>query len=105
MSDYGDLFSVPPYGGGPPHQRHSATSKAAAESVRVRVGPLHQKILAHLRECGGATDEEIMGALDMGGNTQRPRRRELQLMGMVKDSGLTRQTRSGRAAVVWIIAQ
>lgn len=38
-------------------------------------------------------------------NTQRPRRRELELMGRIEDSGQTRLTRSRRAAVVWRIAQ
>jgi hypothetical protein len=37
----------------------------------------------------------------MDPNTERPRRRELQLNGLVRDSGERRLNRSGRRAVVW----
>jgi hypothetical protein len=106
-----DLFSyqpppstLRPYHGHPPAQAHSETSRAAADSVAHSIGPSHERILALLHDRGerGATDEEMMEALDMGGNTQRPRRRELQLMDMIHDSKTTRPTRSGREAVVWV---
>lgn len=89
----------------PAHQRHSPTSKAAAEAIRHRVGPMHVRILNYLLECGdgGCTDEELQGDIDMPANTQRPRRRELQQWGLVIDSGTTRKTNSGRQAVVWIL--
>ena len=32
----------------PAHQRHSPTSKAAAEAIKPRVGPLHREILSYL---------------------------------------------------------
>lgn len=95
----GDLF--PPYRGEPPSQAHSPTSRAAAESIKPKVGPLHREILTHLGIIFDSTDEEMQTDLSMSPNTQRPRRRELQLMGLVVDSGKTRPTRSGRAAVVW----
>lgn len=98
----GDLF--PPYNGDPPSQAHSPTSQAAAESIKPKRGPLHKKIIDFLRVTGGANDEEMQWDLSMPPNTQRPRRRELQLMGDVVDSGTTRPTRSGRAAVVWKLA-
>lgn len=104
MTRQPDLFghSPAPYRGDPPAQRHSVTSIAAAQSIRKSIGPLHQRILDHLKTCPlGATDEEMMDALDMGGNTERPRRRELELMGRITDSGKTRLTRSGREAVIW----
>lgn len=50
----------------------------------------------------GATDEELQIALKMNPNTERPRRQELQKMYMVKHSGRTRPTSSGRQAIVWI---
>jgi hypothetical protein len=92
----------------PAHQKHSATSRAAAEAIKPRVGPMHAKILGLLgtadgRYCG-ATDEEMQRVLAMFANTQRPRRRELQLWGYITDSGRTRLTKSGRAAVVWVLA-
>ena len=88
------------FGGEPPHQRHSETSRAAAEQIKMRVGPLHQRLLAFLAS-RDATDEEMQVALDMGANTQRPRRRELQLSGRIVDSGQRRLTKSRREAVVW----
>lgn len=91
-----------PYRGDPPSQVHSATSVAAAEAIKPRTGPLHKLILDHLAQCpNGCTDEELMAALDLSGNTERPRRRELQLMGRVVDSGRTRPTQSGKQATVW----
>jgi hypothetical protein len=50
----------------------------------------------------GATDEEICDIAGLPGNTVRPRRGELVLAGLVKASGRTRATRSGRQAVVWV---
>lgn len=88
----------------PAHQRHSPISKAAAEAIKPRVGPLHRAILDRLRFYDGGTDEELQQDLDMPANTQRPRRRELQVMGLIVDSGKTRATRSGRQAVVWTLA-
>jgi hypothetical protein len=100
-----DLFNhvKPPYRGEPPAQSHSQTSIAAAASIKKSIGPLHKRILAYLKS-NPSTDEEIMDALDMGGNTERPRRRELELMGRIIDSGKTRLTRSRRLAVVWRLA-
>lgn len=100
-----DLFGYAPlpYRGDPPAQSHSVTSIAAAQSIRKSIGPLHQRILSFLAELPnmGATDEEMQFELDMPANTQRPRRRELELMGRITDSGKTRLTRSGREAVIW----
>ena len=107
MSGMKDLFGDTPYelyGGQPPHQRHSSTSKIAARSIRHRIGPLHLRILDYLkRHPLGACDERLGRELDMPMNTLRPRRRELQLMGRIKDSGRTELTLSGRPAVIWII--
>lgn len=99
-----DLFdwSPPPYRGEPPSVRHSTTSIAAAAQIKKAIGPLHKVILAHLKTCPeGATDEEMQFTLRMPANTQRPRRRELQLSGLIVDSGLVRQGKSGRLAVAW----
>jgi len=100
MSRQHDLFGYDFYGGEPPAQSHSATSRAAASSIAPRIGALHRTIIAWLRE-HPSTDEQIQDALDMPANTQRPRRRELQLAGYVEDSGRTRLTRSLHNAVVW----
>lgn len=96
----------------PAHQKHSATSRAAAEAIKPRIGPMHRAILEHLRETEawasanlvGSTDEEMQRELDMPGSTQRPRRRELQNADLIIKSGTTRKTQSGRLAVVWMLA-
>ena len=87
-----------------PYQRHSPTSRAAAETVEPRVATLRRAVLDALRAAGeaGLTDEEMQTRLGMGGNTQRPRRVELERGGLVRDSGRTRRTRGGREAVVWV---
>lgn len=89
----------------PAHQRHSPTSKAAAEAIKPRVGPLHRAILDSLEGTTGATDEQMQLVLNMPANTQRPRRRELQQAWLIVDSGLTWATTSGRQAVVWTLAR
>jgi hypothetical protein len=105
----GDLFDFrepkrAPYNGEAPFQKHSSTSAEAAKSVEKKIGPLHRRILDYLTEHrAGATDERLMSDLDLGGNTLRPRRRELQLMERIRDSGRTAKTKSGREAVIWVI--
>lgn len=89
------------FGGSPPAQRHSLTSLAAAAAIRGRIGPLHMQLIRYLRTCDGATDEEMQADIPMGANTQRPRRRELELWGVIENSGRVRLTRSRRLAVVW----
>lgn len=85
-----------------PAVAHSTTSRAAAEAIQPSAETLRGKVLAYLRETGGATDEQGIEATGMGGSTWRPRRVELVVRGLVRDSGKTRLTRSGRKAVVWV---
>jgi len=101
--DQDDLFGYSMYGGSPPAQRHSDTSKAAAESIRQKIGPLHIEILNFLAGRAGATDEQMQAQIPMAANTQRPRRVELTQMGRVVDSTRRDLTRSRRQAVVWML--
>lgn len=96
-----DLFTYQP-----PAQRHSETSKAAAEAIKPRVEIYRERILAEIKRSGalGRTDGELQEQLAMNGSTQRPRRIELVDAGLVKDSGRTRKSASGRACVVWVAA-
>jgi len=87
-----------------PYQQHSDTSVEAAATMKDSAPTLRAKVLDFVIRVGGATDEEVQNALDMPANTQRPRRRELQLDGKIVDSGIKRPTRSGRSAVVWYAA-
>jgi hypothetical protein len=88
-----------------PFQPHSATSRWAADAISKSIGPLHKRVLASLKAASrhGLTDEELCLHLDLSGNTLRPRRRELELKGLVKSSGRRRPAMSGRSAVVWVL--
>lgn len=95
-----DLFNWEPYNGRAPSQSHSPTSHAAAEAIEPQLGRLQGIVLSFLKNNrDGATDEELCDALHMGPSTLRPRRRELQLKGLVLDSSRIRPFRSGR---LWI---
>jgi hypothetical protein len=86
------------------YQRHSDTSRAAADRIEPTKDTLRAAVFSYIVQGGlnGATDQEISDALDMPGNTERPRRIELVESGHVADSLRRRKTRSGRNAVVWI---
>lgn len=95
------------YGGTAPYQRHSDTSMGAAVSMtESRRATLRALVLRHLVAAGaaGAIDEEMQDALHMEGNTQRPRRRELEQAGLVIDSGRRRPTTKGKRATVWVVS-
>jgi hypothetical protein len=88
----------------PPAQRHSDTSRAAAESIAVVAGTLRHQVLAFIAEClDGATDELIQKGLGMAPNTERPRRIELLHAGLIWDRGTRHPTDSGRRAVAWTV--
>lgn len=92
----------PFYGGMPPHQRHSTTSRQAAILATPRTGKDRDRVHAYLKaRPEGATDEEIQIDLHLQSDTERPRRRELQQDGLVVDSGRTRKTTHNRQAVIW----
>lgn len=63
-------------------------------------------VLGYIRDCttAGATDFEIQIALGWDGNTERPRRLELQRAGRIKDSGRKRETPLGGKATVWVVS-
>jgi hypothetical protein len=88
-----------------PSQRHSPTSIEAAVKIERHMSTLHMRILAYLKgHPDGATDDDLQVVLNMNPSTQRPRRIELLAMGKIRDSGQTRKTRSGRSAVIWVLA-
>jgi len=104
--DESDLFGYSLYGGKPPSQKHSDTSRAAADRIKKRIGPLHAEIIKFLTaNPRGATDEEMQDAIPMPANTQRPRRVELTQMGRVVDSSHRKLTESKREAVVWVLLE
>lgn len=91
---------VPP----PPRAPHNGTptSIAAAESIAGHLGRLELLVLRGIIGLNGATSEELEGALQLNGNTIRPRVVTLREKGYVKDLDGTRTTRSGRQAAVHV---
>lgn len=87
----------------PPCQRHSDTSRAAAEAIKPCTGAMRQAVYNYLLRNGPATDEEMQEGIPMSQNGQRPRRCELVAAGLVEDSRERRKTRAGKKAVVWRI--
>lgn len=87
----------------PQYQPHSATSKAAAESVKHEAVHAREQVLAEIRRNGwyGCTDDELISRLPYG-ESSRPRRIELVRAGLVVDGGTKRPTAKGRLATVWV---
>lgn len=90
------------YNGVPPHE-NSETSRQAAESIVHGIGHLQRLVLEEIMFRGSATDDELEVNLGLKHQTVSARRRELVLKGLVRDSGTTRETRSGRKATVWVL--
>ena len=94
------------YGGMPPFQKDSETSALAAVRAIRTVGAGNLAVLSALRNSHkGLTDEEIRDFTLQKESTERPRRRELVIMGKVRDSGRKRRTASGSPATVWEIVE
>jgi hypothetical protein len=89
----------------PPFVAGSDTSEEAAFLIGPKAATLRADVLRHLDYCGqyGATDEEVQVALQMAGNTVRPRRIELETAGLVVRTATTRVTQAGRRAHVYVI--
>lgn len=81
------------------------TSREARQKTQPIASKLARRVFEYLasRDTEGATDSEIEQALELPGNTERPRRRWLVTHGFVEDSGETRPTPSGCNAAVWIV--
>lgn len=72
------------------------TSRAAAVAAEPRAGTDRARILEFIRACGerGCTRDEAAEALGLGGNTVRPRWRELEKAGLIVNAGQTRRNRN-----------
>lgn len=82
------------------------TSREAARMIENRMGRLQELVLRTITNAGmrGKTDLELEHDLELIGSTVRPRRRELELKGLIVDSGLRRLTQAGRRSIVWRVA-
>lgn len=107
-SDGGDEEGggYPFYGGLPPHQAHSRTSRAAAINALRRAEADRTRVLDYIRACGpaGATSDEVQAALSLSHQTGSARVAECLQGGLLVETGTTRLTRRGCAAEVLVIA-
>lgn len=76
--------------------------------AEVAIEPSKENLRKKVLDCiaahpQGVTDEKISDLTGMPGNTERPRRKELERAGKITARG-TGKTRSGRKAVTWVIA-
>lgn len=89
---------------GLPYAKGSRTSKDAAASVVARAPTMRNTILGLIAERSfGLTGDEIEVLTGFPHQTVGPRLLELREERRIGDSGTTRQTRSGRFAVVWVL--
>lgn len=81
----------------------TAQTRAEAEiAIQPSAANLREQVLECVRaNPQGVTDEKICDLTGMQGNTERPRRRELEKAGRIMASG-SAKTRSGRTAVTWV---
>ena len=91
-----------------PGQAHSKTSMAAARAIEGKSdsirGLVYRTFLGRVED--GVTDDELFNYWPSQSQSPlRPRRIELVKLGLVKDSGKTRKTRSGRQAVIWVAVE
>lgn len=108
----GDLFPItadqwPPSIEGPPYQRGSATSRAAADAIAPRAGTMRLRTLEAYASMGdrGATREEVAQWQGMRLATVCARVNELVGYGFLEPTGGTRPTTSGRQAEVLRISR
>jgi predicted ArsR family transcriptional regulator len=79
-------------------------SREAAESITDKQR-LYRVILAHLERVGSATCDECEEYLGMRHQTASARIVELRAKGLITPTGEKRKTRSGRNAVVYVVAE
>jgi hypothetical protein len=84
-----------------PYQRHSDTSRAAAQSMKEPAVNLRTQVLTFIRTRGPVTDEQIALGMGINPSTARPRRIELLRDGHIVEAGKA-TTASGRKASMWM---
>lgn len=87
----------------PAYQRHSATSKAAADQFAGKAETIREQVFKvfESRLPEGLTDDEAYDSTGLKPNTCRARRCELVKEGRLVDRGLTRPGNEGLEQTVW----
>lgn len=91
------------YGGLPPHVNQD-TSRDAARSIKDDANTIRANVRMLIAQSTGLTCDEVEMKTGLSHQTASARIRELALLGDIKDSAQRRPTRSGRKAIVWVIA-
>jgi hypothetical protein len=88
---------------GVPHNG-TDTSREAARRISPLSAAQAARLFYFVAKQGetGATDHEIQAALDLSGDTERPRRWGLVKAGLIEDSGRRRNSPSGRPATIYV---
>lgn len=89
----------------PPAQRHSATSRAAAEAIKEHAPSIRQRVYDLIAYAGPISDQQIAVTLGLAENTVRPRRVELVAEGLVQAHYETVLTASKRQATAWVVSE
>jgi len=94
----------PLFGGLPPHQKKSRTSREAAIRAEKNVRTVLHRVLLFYQSQGrvGATNDEVSFSLGIPIQTICARKRELEIQGFIVPANRTRKTRCGRLAEVYI---
>lgn len=89
-----------------PGHRNVETSIAAAEALAPKLGRLQRLARHAIRDAGatGLTADELATRLEMDRWSVQPRTTELKRKGLIRDSGQRRPNRTGKLAIVWIVA-
>ena len=87
-----------------PYSNDTTSFDAAHANNEARLSQ-RQHIYNLIRDAGtyGRTDEELHDLTKYELNAVRPRRWQLVKDEIIKDSGITRPTHSGMAAIVWVV--
>ena len=91
------------YDGVPPHIKDCETSENAAILAIPKVQTQQNLVLNFFRKVKehGATTDEICAALELPVQTICPRKRELEIKGLIVYANKQRKTRAGRKAKVY----
>jgi hypothetical protein len=83
---------------------HRATSIGGAIQAAKALPRMRRRVLELIVGAGenGLSDEEATALLGAGPNSARPRRVELEALGLVRDSGQRKETRAGVEAIRWV---
>lgn len=91
--------------------RHVETHDTSAEAAERATDTQRQAVLEVIVATEtGMTDDDVQQVLAIDGNSERPRRRELETRGLIqlrrdeRGEVVRRLTRTGRWAVVWVAA-